>query len=136
MKDGDTIALLGDLEAAEGGFRIVRARITQGAQGFTLASSEPILVTAAPVTRARGRRSTMQLMETLPPEADAALHALVDEYRERCLWFLRRDYYPATRRGSAGARRPSSATGIARPSARRRIRQWLSPPSSATSAAS
>ena len=42
MKDGDTIALLGDLEAAEGGFRIVRARIAQGAQGFTLASSEPI----------------------------------------------------------------------------------------------
>ena len=46
MKDGDTIALLGDLEAAEGGFRIVRARITQGAQGFALASSEPIFVTA------------------------------------------------------------------------------------------
>jgi hypothetical protein len=46
MKDGDTVALLGDLEAAEGGFRIVRARITQGAQGFALASSEPILVTA------------------------------------------------------------------------------------------
>ena len=46
VKDGDTIALLGDLEAAEGGFRIVRARITQGAQGFALASSEPILVTA------------------------------------------------------------------------------------------
>lgn len=46
MKDGDTIALLGNLEAAEGGFRIVRARITQGAQGFALASSEPILVTA------------------------------------------------------------------------------------------
>ena len=46
MKDGDTIALLGDLEAVEGGFRIVRARIAQGAQGFTLVSSEPILVTA------------------------------------------------------------------------------------------
>ncbi|HYN01638.1 MAG TPA: hypothetical protein VE359_04275, partial [Vicinamibacteria bacterium] len=27
MKDGDTVALLGDLAAAEGGFRIVRARI-------------------------------------------------------------------------------------------------------------
>jgi len=46
MKGGDTIALLGDLEASEGGFRIVRARITQGVQGFILASSEPILVTA------------------------------------------------------------------------------------------
>ena len=30
----------------EGGFRILRARIAQGAQGFTLVSSEPILVTA------------------------------------------------------------------------------------------
>jgi len=46
MKDGDTVALLGDLEGLEGGFRILRARIAQGAQGFTLVSSEPILVTA------------------------------------------------------------------------------------------
>lgn len=23
------------------------------------------------------------------------VNALVDEYRERCLWFLRRDYYPS-----------------------------------------
>ena len=45
-KDGDTVALLGELEAAEGGFRILRARIAHGAQGFTLISSEPILVTA------------------------------------------------------------------------------------------
>lgn len=46
MKDGDTVALLGDLEAVSGGFRIVRARIAQGEQGFALVSSEPILVTA------------------------------------------------------------------------------------------
>jgi uncharacterized membrane protein len=46
MKDGDTVALLGDLAAAEGGFRIVRARIADGESGFTLRSSEPILVTA------------------------------------------------------------------------------------------
>jgi uncharacterized membrane protein len=45
-KDGDTVALLGDLEAVEGGFRIVKARIAHGAQGFTLVSSEPVLVTA------------------------------------------------------------------------------------------
>ena len=25
-----------------------------------------------------------------------ALHALVDEYRDRCLWFLRKGYYPVT----------------------------------------
>ena len=46
MKDGDTVALLGDLEAVEGGFRIVRARIAHGESGFTLRSSETILVTA------------------------------------------------------------------------------------------
>ena len=46
MQDGDTVALLGDLEGVEGGFRILRARIAQGAQGFTLVSSEPLLVTA------------------------------------------------------------------------------------------
>jgi hypothetical protein len=46
VKDCDTVALLGDLEAVSGGFRIVRARIAQGEQGFTLASSAPILVTA------------------------------------------------------------------------------------------
>ena len=34
-------------------------------------------------------------MKTL--ESASALYALVDEYRERCLWFLRKDYYPATR---------------------------------------
>ena len=27
----------------------------------------------------------------------AELRCLVDEYRSRCLWFLREDYYPATR---------------------------------------
>jgi hypothetical protein len=28
----------------------------------------------------------------------AAINALVDEYRARCLWYLRADYYPDTRR--------------------------------------
>jgi hypothetical protein len=46
MKDGDTVTLLGELEPVEGGFRIVRARIAHGESGFTLRSSEPILVTA------------------------------------------------------------------------------------------
>ena len=27
---------------------------------------------------------------------ERALDALVDEYRTRCLWFLREDYYPKT----------------------------------------
>jgi hypothetical protein len=46
MKDGDTVALLGDLEPGEGGFRIVRARVTNGGSGFSLRSTETILVTA------------------------------------------------------------------------------------------
>jgi hypothetical protein len=29
-------------------------------------------------------------------ESASMLRALIDEYRDRCLWFLRRDYYPQT----------------------------------------
>jgi uncharacterized membrane protein len=46
MKDGDTVVLLGDLEPGEGGFQIVRARIAHGESGFSLRSSETILVAA------------------------------------------------------------------------------------------
>jgi hypothetical protein len=45
-RDGDTVALLGELQPAEGGFRIVRARLRHADGGFTLRSSETILVTA------------------------------------------------------------------------------------------
>ena len=66
-----------------------------------------------------------------------AVDRLVDEYRHRCLWFLREDYYPITdddrirvldriaRHGDVTAYRRASA-----------IRQWLSRGSSAPSAAS
>ena len=77
------------------------------------------------------------VMDTLSPEAHAALRELVDEYRDRCLWFLRRDYYPAT---TAEAQRVLEAiqshgdrSGFRRAA---RIRQWLSPPSSVASAVS
>jgi hypothetical protein len=43
-KDGDTVALLGELEPAEGGFRILLAKVAHGESGFTVRSSEPILV--------------------------------------------------------------------------------------------
>ena len=68
---------------------------------------------------------------------EAELKALVEAYRDRCLWFLRRDYYPASpeeaeqvlryieRYGDLGAFRRAA-----------RIRPWLSPRSSATSAGS
>jgi hypothetical protein len=46
MKDGETVALLGDPEPVEGGFRIVRARIGQGESGLVLRSSETIVITA------------------------------------------------------------------------------------------
>jgi hypothetical protein len=66
-----------------------------------------------------------------------ALAELIDEYRARCLWFLRPDYYPATteerlrvlgyieRHGDLDAFRRVSL-----------LRQWLSHPSNATSVGS
>jgi hypothetical protein len=64
-----------------------------------------------------------------------AVDALVDEYRARCLWFLRSDYYPKTpedririlgyieRHGDVAAFRRAAA-----------LRRWLSRPSNARSA--
>jgi hypothetical protein len=64
------------------------------------------------------------------------VNALVDEYRARCLWFLREDYYPQTaveacrvlesieRHGDMAAFRKAAV-----------LRQWLSQNSSAPSAA-
>ena len=46
MKDGDTVLLLGDLEPVEGGFRITRARVANAGGGFSLRSTDTILVTA------------------------------------------------------------------------------------------
>jgi hypothetical protein len=33
-------------------------------------------------------------MNAATPEMVQAVRQLVDEYRDQCLWFLRRDYYP------------------------------------------
>ena len=35
-------------------------------------------------------------MTPVIPSGDEVLRRLVDEYRGRCLWFLRREYYPET----------------------------------------
>ena len=63
------------------------------------------------------------------------LRSLVDDYRVRCLWFLRPDYYPSSpseslrvldlieRHGDVAALRRASE-----------IRTWLSRPSNAASA--
>ena len=76
-------------------------------------------------------------MSEREPSAAQAVDHLVDEYRVRCLWFLREDYYPTTdeqriqvlayiqRYGDREAYRRAAE-----------IRRWLSPTSSAPSAAS
>jgi hypothetical protein len=69
--------------------------------------------------------------------AAAALHKLVDDYRARCLWFLREYYYPQT-----SAERERVLSAIAEHGdldAFRRmaeLRAWYSRPSSGTSAGS
>jgi len=69
--------------------------------------------------------------------ATEAVNRLVDEYRVRCLWFLRPDYYPSTleeqlqtlgyieRHGDREAFRQAAT-----------LKRWLSPDSSVPSAGS
>ncbi len=77
----------------------------------------------------------MSLVDVSSHEAE--LRRLVDQYRSRCLWFLREDYYPLTaadrewildlieRHGDLEALRRVTE-----------LRTWLSRPSSGTSAVS
>lgn len=70
-----------------------------------------------------------------PESIPEAVNALVDEYRTRCLWFLRPDFYPSTheerirvlgyieRYGDREAFRQAAT-----------LKRWLSLPSSAPSA--
>lgn len=71
----------------------------------------------------------------LPAALDAALRALVDEYRARCLWFLRPDLYPEDREQALRVlrhiERHGDRDGFVRAA---QLREWLSPPSSAPSA--
>lgn len=57
----------------------------------------------------------------------AAVNALVDEYRTRCLWFLRPDWYPATLEDRLRAleyiERRGDNTAFQRA---RALREWLS----------
>ena len=61
-----------------------------------------------------------------------AVNALVDDYRARCLWFLRADYYPATRdariRVLDYVQRYGDRDAFVRAAT---LRQWLSQTSSA-----
>jgi hypothetical protein len=62
---------------------------------------------------------------------------LIDDYRDRCLWFLRRDFYPEgtieTLRTLDSIERYGDQEAFRRAAA---IRRWLSPPSSGPSVAS
>jgi hypothetical protein len=73
--------------------------------------------------------------ESWRPSLDTELRLLVDEYRARCLWFLRSDLYPETHEEALRVlrqiERHADREGFVRAA---RIRQWLSPPSSAPSA--
>ena len=64
------------------------------------------------------------------------VNALVDEYRARCLWFLREDYYPQTPteacRVLEAIERHGDVTAFRKAAV---LRQWLSQNSSAPSAA-
>ena len=66
-----------------------------------------------------------------------AIRELIDDYRGRCLWFLSSDYYPATAEEAEQVLRYVERYGDLDAFRRAaRIRPWLSPPSSATSAGS
>jgi len=41
-------------------------------------------------------RVTLRSAMALDPALDTEVRSLVDEYRQRCLWFVRPDYYPST----------------------------------------
>jgi len=68
---------------------------------------------------------------------ESAIDRLVDEYRSRCLWFLRADYYPTTRaerlRVLAYVERHGDVQAYRRVAA---LREWLSRASSEASASS
>jgi len=76
-------------------------------------------------------------MDSASPDTDTVLRKLVDEYRQRCLWFLQTDYYPSTiaeaQRVLDAIQRHGDRDGFQRAA---QVREWLSQASSATSAGS
>jgi hypothetical protein len=76
-------------------------------------------------------------MTTEEAEVAKSIDQLVDEYRTRCLWFLRRDFYPRTLqqrlRVLGYIQRHGDRTAFLKASEARR---WLLLKSSETSAAS
>ena len=87
-----------------------------------------------------GRRQPLTIewaVDSLNPEAAAALRTLVDEYRTRCLWFLEPDYYPASESEALRVLRAIEQHGDRSAFQRAsEIREWLSRNSNAASAGS
>ena len=73
---------------------------------------------------------------TLDPALDAEVRSLVDEYRERCLWFVRPDYHPSTPDEILRVLRWIRARGREAFQRAGKIEEWLSRTSSGKSAAS
>lgn len=76
-------------------------------------------------------------MDLIPTTAANALERLVDDYRARCLWFLRPDYYPASVAEAVrvldAIQRHGDVAGFRRAA---EVREWLLPTSNETSAVS
>lgn len=86
---------------------------------------------------ATSNRVTLRSAMTLDPALDAEVRSLVDEYRERCLWFVRPDYYPSTSEEILRVLRWIRARGDREAFQRAgKIEEWLSRTSSEKSAAS
>jgi hypothetical protein len=89
------------------------------------------------VTESPGKVTVESTVDRLTPAAASALRALMDDYRDRCLWFLKPDYYPATEaealRVLGAIERHGDRAGFQRSS---EVRKWLSQGSSAASAGS
>jgi len=67
-------------------------------------------------------------MDAVPRTVDEAFKALVDDYRIRCLWFLRADYYPMTREARLRVLDYVQRYGDRDAHVRAAVlRQWLSP---------
>jgi len=74
---------------------------------------------------------------TPDPALDAEVRAFVDDYRERCLWFVRADYYPSTPDEILRVLRWILARGDMKAFQRAgKIEEWLSRTSNETFAAS
>ena len=76
-------------------------------------------------------------MNDVPDAIAETVNRLVDEYRRRCLWFLRDDYYPTTDEERLRVLTYIQTHGDRSAYVRAaEVRRWLSRASSAASAAS